>query len=254
MDIDKLLDELLADVNLGSDLDRRKAYIRCIEYADQHVGFDDYNLFLAKAADRLGQTRLLRDMLATQIKTNGRERVHIRFDDEEGCQIIVNKEGALYLTRAFRALSMTRMVGDHIHLYYGEPPLAGDSYPAILYLEDDKYFDNTDEEEGVGSLVEWPIIRREIDPNNIAGFYVSDYLPEKLFMSVNKVYPVLQWSWLTSEMSTWKKCIREEIDRMVVVSFLRDDGMLQEIALDLDDDLVGFVTYDDIRKLLWKGR
>lgn len=253
MDFRKILDNLLSEVDMRSEIARRKAYIRCIEYADQYVDFDHYNLFLAEAADRLGQARLMRDLLSTKLRPSDRERIHVRFDESEGCQIIANAEGALYLARAFRALSTAKLIGDHIHFFYGEPPLIGDSYPMVLYLEDDAYFDNTDEEGGVGSPGEWPIQKRDIDPADIAGFFVGDYMPEQLFMSVNKVYPLLSWEWLMPGRQVWKKEIRDNSDRMIVLTFQRDDGETQEIAVDLDDDIIGFVTFKDLKKMLWKG-
>ena len=91
MDLDRKLDELLAGVDMDSELDRRRAYIRVIEYADDQVPLEDYNLFLAKAADRLGQNRLMRDVLSMKLKADGKERIVIRFDEMEGCQIIASR-------------------------------------------------------------------------------------------------------------------------------------------------------------------
>lgn len=252
MDLKKILDGLLSDVDMRSEIARRKAYIRCIEYADEHVDYDQYNLFLAEAADRLGQVRLMRDILSTKLRPTQRERIHVRFDDAEGCQIIANPEGALYMARAFRALSSAKLVGEHIHFYYGEPPLVGDSYPVVMYLEDDAYFDDTDEDGIIGSPSEWQIEKRDIDPSEIAGFFVGDYMPEQLFISINKVYPVLSWEWLMPGMQVWKKEIRDNSDRMIVLTFRRDDGEIQQIAIDLDDDMFGFVTFADLKKMLWR--
>lgn len=249
MNLDQIIDDLLKSVDMSSEIDRRRAYIRCIEYADENIPFDEYNLFLAKTADKLGQSRLMRDLLSLKVKSNGREKIHITFEDVDGCQIIANPEGCLYLARAFRALSTSKLPGEHIHLLYGEHPLKGESYPAVLYMEDNAYFlpmEQGTAEEGT----EWPVVKREIHPKDIAGMFISEYIPEQLMITVNKVYPVLRWEWLTPGKQAWKKEIREDSSRVVIFTFIRDDGQEQEVGLDLDDELVGFVTHEEVKKLI----
>lgn len=249
MDLDCKLDELLAGVDMASELDRRRAYIRVIEYADDQVALEDYNLFLAKAADRLGQNRLMRDVLSMKLKADGKERIVIRFDEMEGCQIIANPSGCLYLSRAFRALSQAKLPGEHLHFFYGEPPLFAESYPAVLYNEDDAYLDSLVEDGGEATY-EWPITPRNLDPEEIVGFFITEYIPENLMCTVNRIYPVLGWQWLKAGQDVWKKDIREDWSRMVVFTFRRDDGQQERVALDLDDEYVGFVTRDDLMQLL----
>ena len=61
--------------------------------------------------------------------------LHIRYDEEEGCQIIANPEGCLYLARAFRALALAPSPGAHLSLDYDLPPMVGETYPAMLYID-----------------------------------------------------------------------------------------------------------------------
>ena len=248
MNWEKVFEALFDDVDFSSEIDRRKAYIRCIEYADEHVDFEDYNLFLAAAADRLGQTRLMKDLLSLKIKATGKEKIHITFEDMEGIQVIANPEGCLYLARVFRALAMSKLPGEHIHLSYGEPPLEGESFPAVFYMEDNPYFMAMMGEK-VDGPTDWDIPKREIDPKDIAAFFINEYTPEQLMMTINKPYPVLRWGWMIPGKPVWKKEIREDWSRMVSIVFQRDDGAVQEVGIDLDDESVGFLTEADIQRL-----
>ncbi len=243
MDLDMLLDKLLDHVDVDSELARRRAFLSMVEYADLNLTLQDYALFLTKAAVRLGQQRLLAEMVTPRLKTNGQEKVHIRYDEEEGCQIIANPEGCLYLARAFRALALAPSPGAHLSLDYDLPPMVGETYPAMLYMEDDEYFarelENMPAEAGL-----WQV--RDIRPEDIAAFFITEEYPSYLGCTRNRVYPVLDWAWLQQQRSVYRKQIRDDEGRMVVFTFRRDDGQQIEMALDLDDEEVGFITRQDI--------
>ena len=236
MDLDMLLDKLLDHVDVDSELARRRAFLSMVEYADLNLTLQDYALFLTKAAVRLGQQRLLAEMVTPRLKTNGQEKVHIRYDEEEGCQIIANPEGCLYLARAFRALALAPSPGAHLSLDYDLPPMVGETYPAMLYMEDDEYFarelENMPAEAGL-----WQV--RDIRPEDIAAFFITEEYPSYLGCTRNR-------AWLQQQRSVYRKQIRDDEGRMVVFTFRRDDGQQIEMALDLDDEEVGFITRQDI--------
>ena len=64
MDINELLDQLLENVNVESELDRRRAFLRLVEYADLNLDFPVYAIFLTTAAVRLKQEKLLSELAA----------------------------------------------------------------------------------------------------------------------------------------------------------------------------------------------
>jgi len=247
MDINELLDQLLEQVNLESELDRRRAFLRLVEYADLNLDFPAYAIFLTTAAVRLKQEKLLAELSAPRLRPNGKEKIHIRYDEEEGFQVIANPEGCLYLTRAFRLLSLAPGPGAHLHLEYDLPPVVGESYPAVLYMEDNDYFEREVENPAAaGSLL--PI--REVLPADIVGFYMSDDYPPCIGCSRNRVYRVLNWRWMRGQAVANIKQLRDDTSRMVILTFCRDDGQKMEAAFDLDDEEIGFVTRQDIEDMM----
>lgn len=245
MDLNELLDRLLEDVDEESELARRRAFLRLIEYADLHLEFPAYTIFLSMAAMRLHQEKLLAELASPRLRPNGREKIHIRYDEEEGCQIIANPEGCLYLTRAFRLLSLAPKPGAHLHLDYEMPPLVGETYPAAFYMEDDEYFAR--EVENMSANAELPL--RAILPADILGFYMSDDYPACIGCTRNKIYPVKKWRWLRGQSVSHIKQLREDTSRMIALVFHRDDGQLIEAAFDLDDEEIGFVTRNDMEQM-----
>ena len=63
---------------------------------------------------------------------------------------------------------------------------------------------------------------------------------------------MLDWAWLQQQRSVYRKQIRDDEGRMVVFTFRRDDGQQIEMALDLDDEEVGFITRQDIAAMMKK--
>ncbi len=246
MDPDSLLEEFLSLVNTDNELDKRRAFRNLVQFADLNLDFPAYTRFVTRAAEALGQQKQLAELMEPRLAVTGKEKIHIRYDDEEGCQIIANPEGCLYLTRAFRALSLSKEPGAHLHLDYDMEPMVGETYPAALYVEDDAYFakniENTPADTGI-----WPV--RDIDPENIAAFFLNVDWFNALGCVRNRVYPVSSWKWYHGQHLVYFKDIRDDISRMVVLTFRRDDGQEVEMALDLDDDEVGFLTKEDAARL-----
>ena len=246
MDMDGLLDKLLEDVDTDSELARRRAFLSIVEYADLNLELPEYASLLAKAAVKLSQQRLLVELTAPRLKTSGKEKVHIRYDEDEGCQIIANPEGCLYLAKAFRALALAPNPSAHLHLDYDLPPMVGETYPAALYVESDDYFARELENASLnGNLIEV----RDIKPEEIAAFFITEDYPSYLGCTRNRVYPVLDWQWMGEQRAVYRKDIRDDVSRMVIFTFLRDDGQKVQMALDLDDDELGFITCGDVEAI-----
>lgn len=246
MNLEELLKQLMSAVDTESELDRRKAFESALEFADLHLDYPEYIAFLSMAAEALGQQKLLASIVSVRLKANGREKIHIRYDDEEGCQIIANREGCLYLTRAFRVLALSSQPGARLQLDYDLPPMVGETYPAALYMEDDAYFAENIEDRIDDSDL-WPV--RDIAPENIAAFFLTLDGWRSMGVTRNRVYPVTGWKWYQGQHMVYFKDIRDDISRMVVLTFNRDDGQSVEIAMDLDDDEIGFITKQELSGL-----
>jgi hypothetical protein len=250
MDFDNILDGLIAGCDMRSELDRRRTFLKCVEYADQNIDADHYNDFLMEAAEKLGQAKLMREALSLAVRTTGNEKLHLRFDEAEGIQIIGNQPGLMYLSRLLKNLSQAQSAGEHITLNYGERPLIGESYPVAAYMEDDEYFSDLDTLIPDSDIAEQLIPRREINSNEIAGFFIIDFAPEECGLEANVIYAVSGWEKYTPGMLVWRKELRGELERVIVLRFVAGDGSENRLAVDLDDPDIGFITLTDIKRLL----
>lgn len=257
MDYKEKLEELLAECDMRSELDRRRTYMKCVQYAEEMVDSAHLNDFLRIAAERLGQQRLFREVTNDLIQSDGKEKIHIRFEEAEGIQIIGNPSGLLYLSRIFKNLSLRDEPGEYVYFYYGEAPLGEGSLPLAIYRESDEYFDDIDaEDEEYLEDDEEPVSvtpARKVDPAEVAGFFVIAQPPEEFGMQPMKVYPVEAWEDLPLNKELIAQEIGRDIDRMVVFTFRKADGQEARIALDMADPGVGFITRADMNLLNGKG-
>ena len=250
MDFDALLDTLTADCDMRSELDRRRTFLKCVEYADTNVDADSYNAFLMQAAERLGQAKLMREAMSLAVRTTGDEKLHLRFDETEGVQIIGNQSGLMYLSRLLKNLSQARSAGEHITLGYGIRPLMGESYPMAVYVEDDSYFNDIEELLPPEESIEQSLSRKEINPNEIAAFYIIDYVPEECGLTANVIYPAAGWEKYTPGMLVWRKELRQDLSRVVILRFVAGDGGEGRLAVDIDDPDIGYIKFSDIKNIL----
>lgn len=250
MEFDTLLDSLTSDCDLRSELDRRRTFLKCVEYADANIDADNYNAFLMSAAERLGQAKLMREAMSLAVRTTGNEKLHLRFDETEGVQIIGNQSGLMYLSRLLKNLSQARSAGEHITLGYGVKPLIGESYPVAAYVEDDSYFTDIEELLPTEEGVEQALNRKEVNPNEIAAFYIIDYVPEECGLKANAIYPVAGWEKYVPGMLVWRKELRQDMSRVVVLRFIAEDGTEGRLAIDIDDPDLGYITFNDIKNIL----
>ena len=251
MDYNGIIEELVAEFDLDSDTGRRKAYLKCAEYADRNLDCTlDYNPFLDVAAQRLQQEPERRDMVRRMTEQSGDEKLHLIYRDEVGPELTGNAAGLSYLSEGVKGLSNSTMNGEHSHFFAGEPPLYGNSYPLTVYFEHDEWFakhakDDDAHEEGRATEHEF----RDIDVEKIEAFMLSGKVIVDLMMTPGKIYRVTACQ-KYEDQDVWVKKIREQEDRVFIFSFTSDDGESQQLALDLDDEEVVFFTRERLSQLI----
>ena len=250
MEYDKIIKQLISEFELDSETERKKAYQKCIEYADQNLDYTiDYNPFVEKAAETLGQVTIRKDISRRMVEESGGEKLHLICSKESGPILTGNASGLSYLSEVIKNLSEENMNGEHSHFYYGEPPLYGNSYPLTIYLEGDDWFEKygqDDKKKQGNSKTEY--IHRDIDIDKIVAFLISDKVPPELLVNKNKIYKVYSCE-KYEDKDVWLKKIRENTDRIFIFQFRKDDNEIEEIGLDLDDEKVLFLTKDDLTQL-----
>jgi len=251
MNYDKIIEQLVSEFELNSDTGRKKAYEKCIEYADYNLDNTlDYNLFLDIAGERLKQDPVRKDIARRLVNQSAEEKLHLTYSKESGPVLTGNASGLSYLSDIIKNLSEATMSGEHSHFYYHEPPLQGNSYPLTIYLEDDDWFAKHASNDKIcdknGSTKHK---FRDINIEKIEAFLLCDKVPLELMMTPNKIYKVASCEKYKGQ-DVWVKEVREQTDRTFVFKFERDDGGLQELALDLDDRTVFFLTKDDLSQLI----
>lgn len=248
----KVIDEIIKEYNYASELDRRRAYIKCIEYADENYDFtDDYNSFLEEAADALGQKRMYKETVKASVRLNGKEKIQLMFNENNGHELIANADGLAFLSRVLRNLAKSRLPGEHAHLHYSEPPLYGDSFPLTIYYEDDVWFDKYAvklEEAGLFEDFEETVETRDISGEDIRAFISVEITPPSLMMTRGKIYHAISVEKYEGQ-DIWKKEIRADLSRLYIFKFVRDDGDIQQLALDIDDEDFFFYTENDLKGL-----
>lgn len=248
MEYKNLIEKLISGFDLKSEIDRRRAYLKCIEYANENFDFSpDYNPFIAAAANVLGQKPVVVDFLKKTVEETGDEKIYLTFIEDTGPEMTCNRTGFIYLSKLLYQMSQAKAGGEHIHLSYGEPPLCGDSFPINIYFENEEWFEKNVETDNNDDGAEETEVR-DINPEEIVAFLIINDVPPPLLMSKAKIYRVLSVD-KYGEQKVWNKSIREDKERMFIFTFKRDDGEEQELALDLDDDSVIFFTRAELEQI-----
>ncbi|MHC4568530.1 MAG: hypothetical protein ACYTE3_22555 [Planctomycetota bacterium] len=251
MDYRNIIEQLIAEYDLDSDVGRKKAYEKCIEYADCDLDFTpDYNPFLDAAAERLGQEPVRKDIARRMTRKSGTEKLHLIYSEEVGPVLTGNATGLSYLSEVLKGLSNATINGEHSHFYDGEPPLYGNSYPLTIYFEDDEWFarhargEEANEENGSTEHEQ-----RDVDVDKIEAFMLRGKVIVDPMMTPGKIYKVSTCHKYHKQ-DVWVKKIREQEDRVFIFDFNRDDGEPQQLALDLDDKEVLFFTEEHLTQLV----
>jgi hypothetical protein len=249
MDYDKVIKQIISEFNLDKDVQKQKAYRECIEYADKNLdGTSEYNPFLQRAADILGQVQVRKDMARHAIELLGEEKLHLTYSKTSGPVLTGNASGLSYLSEVIREISETAISGEHSHFYYNEPPLYGNSYPLTIYIEDDNWFAEhakVDKRKEKSDELKY----RDINVDEIIAFMITDDTPPPFLMRACKIYKVMSCEKYDSQ-NIWIKEIREQTDRVFVFEFKQEDGQLQKLGLNLDDDTVFFLTKDELNQFV----
>jgi len=244
-----LLGELTTGFDLSTEVGKKEAYNRCCQYAKENLSqAAECNVFLAEAAEALGQMRLHMDIIEKTAAPSGAERIHVVYDGYGACEVTGNRPGLDYLSRVFRALSETPMEGEHIHFRQADPALQGNSHGLNVYFEPDEWFDRYTREY---SETEEPFIpARKIAAGAVIALCVTVDFPPMFYMSRDKIYRVVKCEEYDGREGPAFKRIRDSIARMDVFTLVDDRGEELKFAFDLDDSDVVFFTMGDLEQLI----
>jgi hypothetical protein len=257
----QLLDELLQDVDMNDDVARKIAHNRCLEYAQHELEDDpEVNMFLALAAERLGQTRIHLSLIKGMVSMPEDARLHLTYSPQGGPTLTGNVGGLRYLSDICAVLAAAPVSNgaltapEHVHLYDGESPMFGNSYGLTVYNEPNAWFDKhgipmDDVDDTEGGLPAVP--PREIIPEQIAAleFFEGGPLPPVLLLRLGKLYRVLEVRHYDSD-KVWSKPFPDgEADRVFVFTIHDDSDSRFEMALHLDDPSIHFFTFHDLEQI-----
>jgi len=250
MNYRSLIEKLISGLDIGSKSGRKKAYSKCIDYAEENFKEPrDYNSFVAQAAKMLDEVPCIQDVAAVSTPSTGNEKLHLAYSQQSGPVLTGNKSGLLYLSNLLKNLAASQEENDHAHLYHDEFPMYGRTFPLTIYLENDPWFlkhANESPEAEQAPEVERPY--RQLDPNSIAAFAVLDEIPPTMPIIKGNLYKVQSCTKYKDE-DVWIKAISEESERLFLFTFNNDENVLSQIALDIDDPKIFFLTKYDVEKL-----
>ncbi len=241
-----MIRELIKGTNLDDDLDRKKAFHKCVEYAENKLKDNsEYNHFVSIAAKTLRQPAIVKN-ISESIQTRGDEKLYLSYSPSHGPELCGNEPGLSFLSHIFGTLSRSKMDGEHVHLYAGEEPLYGNSYPLTIFKEGDQWFEEHAKSKEMKP--EEPIRQRNLSPSEIKALLFPVPIPPSELITQNKIYKVIRVEKYRNQ-KVWEKRIRESNDRMFVFSFLDDGGKPASFAFDLDDEAIFLFTGTDLQQL-----
>lgn len=251
MDYKNVIETLISGFDINSEFGRKTAYKKCIEYATKNLKEpQDFNSFVAQSAKMLNQLPVRKDVAAKSTPTSGEEKLHLTYSQQTGPVLTGNKSGLSYLSRLLNNLSSSEEMGEHTHLYHGQFPMYGETFPLTIYIENDfwffKYANKSPETEKVPAVKRQ---QRDIEPSSIIAFVVFDNVPAQMPIIRGNIYKVQSFA-KYQDQKVWVKGISEQSDRLYVFEFCDEDNAHQQLALDLDDPTVLFIVERDIKKLI----
>jgi hypothetical protein len=242
-DYARIIQKLIEGIDMDSDLERKKAFNKCVEYAEKELkDKSDYNYFVAMAAKMLGQPPIFKDITAS-IQTKGDEKLYLFYNPSHGPELCGNESGLSYLSEILTLLSKSKLDVDHVHL---DHILYGNSYPLTIWKERDTWFkEHATKKE---SEPEKPIPRRDLNPSEIKALLFPVPMPPPELLTKNKLYKIISVE-KYQDQKVWEKAIRQSKERMFVFKILDDVGNQVSFAFDLDDTAVLFFTQGDLVQL-----
>ena len=254
----RVLDELLAGVDMANEVAKKQAYNRCREYAQDELADDaNVNSFMAMASERLGQTRIHFRVVESMVQMPEDARLHLTYTEEDGPCLTGNSSGLRYLSDLAAALSSAPSPHEHVHLYQETPPMFGNSFALTLYNEPDEWLDQhgiaPDDANTNGTTDDTTEPPRETAVDSIAAieFFEGQPLPPPFLFSFDKLYRVVKSRPYSGE-KVWAKKIGLEkgTARVHIFSIHDDSGALFDIALHLDDPDVRYFTRRDLEQVM----
>ena len=246
----QLMETVITGCDLSNEPGRKEAYERCIRYADEHLGHSlECNLFLAEAAERLGQARVMKEVVRSIVPRPEGARLHLSYQPECGPVLTGNVAGLKYLAELTATLAQAPLDGEHVHLEWNEEPFSGDTYGLILYRESDEWFEEA-AEEWAGELEDdEEFARSDLTAEMVFAIQFLGELPPGPALRANRVYLVHSVSKQCGD-DIFCKAIRENDARLWVFTVRDDRGESLSLALDLDDPELNFLTRTDLVQFL----
>lgn len=250
--IKNLIEEFLADQEIRTADDRKRVYEAGIRFAEERLSSDPRcNAFLVALARRL-------ELAPTYLPwVLGRhpipEQAYLSlFWDEQGSQLVGNREGLRYLARLCETLADSVSDADHLHTERGYE-LAPTSENLSLVLETNEWFrEHWNQAVPGGTSVDHAspsLPHRDIDESKVAGVLVTDHIPDVVGIISNRVFPVLAVLPYEQGDSVWRKGVDNgDPDRYRIFKLEAPDNRNFDIALHLDDDTVAYLTRDDLER------
>ena len=246
----KVMETVITGCDLNNEQGRKEAYDRCIRYADEHLGHSlECNLFLAEAAERLGQARVMKDVVRSIVPMPEGARLHLSYLPDCGPVLTGNAAGLKYLAELVATLAQAPLDGEHVHLEWNEVPFSGDTYGLIVYRESDEWFEEAAEDYEEGLEEDEDPGRSDLTAEMVFAVQFLGELPPGLAVRTNRVYLVQSLRKQCGE-DIFCKAIREDDTRLWVFTFRDDRGESLNLALDLDDPELNFLTRADLVQFL----
>lgn len=247
---DQLIEELTVGVDLSGEDGKDTAYKKCVSYAETNMAGDLWcNAFLAHAATRLGTTQVMRDVVSEIVAMPQFAQVHVAFDPQEGAVITSNREGINYLSELLRVLAGAPTMGEHVHLYWDEAPLSGETYGLVAYLEDDAWFEKYAQDYYSVMEEERVAARRNLTADRVMAIQIQVPLACSLDLKPKKVYLVQETVKICGD-EVWTKPIRDDDSRIWIFSITDDNHTTIQVGLDLDDPEILFLTREELEQFL----
>jgi hypothetical protein len=246
----RLMETVITGCDLSNEQGRKEAYDRCVRYADEHLAQSlECNLFLAHAAERLGQTQVMKDVVHSLVPVPEGARLHLSYQPDYGPVLTGNSAGLKYLAELAGTLAQAPLAGEHVHLEWNEPPFNGDTYGLIIYREEEEWFEEAAEEFGEYDEDAEEPSRSEIKAEDVFALQLLGEPSPGMSLRVNRVYPVLAMTKQCGE-DVFSKAIREDDTRVWVFTVRDDEGEIFKLGLDLDDPDINFLTRADLIQFL----
>ncbi len=256
VELEKILNEILAGYDLSKSEGREAAYEECIAFAETRLPEDlRCNAFLRMAAQMLEKAPVEFDVIRDMVEPPPNAMLDISYDDRHGFMLTANAATLEYLAELLRLLAEAPE-GEHIHLYNDEEPLTPISFNAVIYHEGDEWFERA-QKEVFESSDRGAVRKRAIQPEEIFAVQVVGNLPADAPITRDHLYRaekvgknIPEYDEEVEEGNFWRKDFSGDPDRLVCVEVTDDFGEDRELVLHLDDPDIIYFKRVDIEQLL----